>query len=108
MGTKMVPAYANIFMGSLEPKLIKATDKIQMWKRYIHDIFIIWTGSDSQLKEYMSKINSIHPTINFTYESSDQELTFLDMTVYKGPLFEQTGILDIKTHIKKQLYVHKT
>ena len=28
MDTKMAPAYANIFMGSLEPKLIKeATDK---------------------------------------------------------------------------------
>ena len=33
------------------------------------------------------------------------------MTVYKGPRFQETGILDIKTHIKKtnkQLYIHKT
>jgi hypothetical protein len=78
MGTKMAPAYANLFMGTLEPKLIsKAADKIQMWK------IIIWTGSDTQLEEYMSKINSIHPTIKFTYESDDQELTFLYVTFHE-------------------------
>ena len=47
------------------------------------------------------------------FEHSDQELTFLDITVYKGPRFNETGLLDVKTHIKpinKQLhvYVHKT
>ena len=59
----------------------------------------------------MDKINYIHPTIKFTHECDDNELTFLDMPVYKGPTFTETCILDIKTHIKKtnkQLYVHKT
>ena len=82
-----------------------------MWKRYIDDIFVIWTGSNEDLKEFMNKINSIHPTIKFTHKSDNNELTFLDMTIYKGSNFQETGILDIKTHIKKtnkQLYVHKT
>ena len=69
--------------------------------RYIDDIFIIWTGSDEDLETFMGKINSTHPTIKFTHECDDNELTFLDMTVYKGPTFTETGILDIKTHIKK-------
>ena len=59
----------------------------------------------------MNKINSIHPTIKFTHESDNNELTFLDMTIYKGPNFKETGLLDIKTHLKKtnkQLYFHKT
>ena len=111
MGTKMAPSYANLFMGSLEPKLIsKGTPHINMWRRYIDDIFIIWTGSNKDLEEFMTKINSVHPTIKFTHEADDNELTFLDMTVYKGPNFSNTGILDIKTHIKKtnkQLYIHK-
>ena len=45
------------------------------------------------------------------YKHSDTQLTFLDITVYKGPHFDETGILNIKTHTKptnKQLYVHKT
>ena len=39
------------------------------------------------------------------------ELTFLDVTLYKGERFESTYTLDLKTHIKatnKQLYVHST
>ena len=42
-------------------------------------------------------------------EHSDMELTFLDVTVYKGDGFFQTGHLDVKTYIKptnKQLHVH--
>ena len=62
-----------------------------------------------KIEEYIKNINSIYPTIKFTYESSNKELTFLDITVYKGERFERDNILDIKTHIKqtnKQLYVH--
>ena len=57
----------------------------------------------------MEQINQIHDTIKFTYEASNTEVTFLDVTVYKGEKFTSTGILDVRTHIKptnKQLYVH--
>ena len=111
MGTKMAPAYANLFMGSLEPTLTRLGHPyITMWKWYIDDIFIIWTGSATQLQTFMSKINTVHRTIKFTHEHSDTELTFLDVTVYKGPEFSSTGTLDVKTHIKptnKQLYIHR-
>ena len=112
MGTKMAPSYANIFMGNLEPKLIaQDPTHIQLWKRYIDDNFIIWTGTNEDLETFLTKINDIHPTIKFTHECSEQELTFIDMTVYKGPNFETTNILDRKTHTKKtnkQLYIHRT
>ena len=46
MGTKMAPAYANLFMGKLEQKFIYiGKQHIQIWKRFIDNIFIIWTGS---------------------------------------------------------------
>ena len=46
MGTKMAPAYANLFMGRLEAQLInQAPESIHTWKRFIDDIFIIWTGT---------------------------------------------------------------
>ena len=42
MGTKMAPAYANIFMGNLEPTLQAEGQKnILIWKRFIDDIFIV-------------------------------------------------------------------
>ena len=112
MGTKMAPAYANIFMGELEKKLI-AIDKphILVWKRFIDDIFVIWTGSETDFITYMEKLNQVHRTIKFTYEKSKTELTFLDVTLYKGERFRENQLLDIRTHIKptnKQLYIHAT
>ena len=112
MGTKMAPAYANMFMGNLEPKLqTEGKGEILIWKRFIDDIFIVWTGTKEPFLSFMGKINTHHPTIKFTYESSETEITFLDITLYKGTRFQESGILDIKTHIKptnKQLYVHAT
>ena len=43
MGTKMAPAYANLFMGDLEQKLLAQSPlKPLVWWRYIDDIFMIW------------------------------------------------------------------
>ena len=110
MGTKMAPAYANLFMGRLEPQLIShAAKHIHTWKRFIDDIFIIWTGTTEEFEQFMIHLNQIHPTIKFTHEVSENELTFLDITLYKGDRFKSTNTLDLKTHIKetnKQLYVH--
>ena len=112
MGTRMAPSYANLFMGTLETELVKQNSKnIQIWKRFIDDIFIIWTGTLEEFQEFMNKINQIHPTIKFTHEVSKNELTILDVTVYKGDRFQTENKLDIKTHIKKtnkQLYVHES
>ena len=75
------------------------------------DIFIIWTGTKEEFEHYMHTINQTHQTIKFTHEISETEVTFLDVTVNTGDRFQETNILDIKTHIKatnKQLYVHAT
>ena len=80
-----------------------------LWKRFIDDIFVIWTGSASEFTTYMNIINQLHHTIKFTYELSETEFTFLDITLYKGHRFDRNQILDIRTHIKptkKQLYIH--
>ena len=110
MGTKMSPSYANLFMGKIEKQLQNlGKPHIHTWKRFIDDIFVIWTCSKEDFHTYMEQINQIHDTIKFTYAASNTEVTFLDVTVYKGEKFTSTGILDVRTHIKptnKQLYVH--
>ena len=103
--------YANLFMGKLEEeKLTKlGNPHILIWKRFIDDIFLIWTGSKTDFETYMNELNKLHHSIKFTYEISQNKLTFLDVTLYKGSRFENNHILDICTHIKptnKQLYVH--
>ena len=112
MGSKCSPSYACIFMGHMEQRLQAiGGQKILLWKRFIDDIFLIWKGSQTEFSEFLEEINTLHNTIKFTSECSETEINFLDTTLYKGNRYTQTGILDIKTHIKhtnKQLYVHAT
>lgn len=77
MRTKMAPAYTNLFMGRLETQLINhATEHIHTWKKFIDDIFIIWTETAEEFEQFMTNINQIHPTIKFTHKISEKELTF--------------------------------
>ena len=101
MGTKMAPAYANIFMAELEEKLLdNYTTKPILWKRYIDDILCIWPGPQSDLKQFIDYLNKAHPTIKFTYESSYNSIDFLDITIYKGDRYRFNQTLDIKPHFK--------
>ena len=53
MGTKMAPAYANLFMGKLEESLVHlGKPHILIWKRFIDDVFLIWTGSETEFETY--------------------------------------------------------
>ena len=46
IGTRMAPAYANLFMHHLESQLLNlAPVKPYLWLRYIDDIFMIWTAA---------------------------------------------------------------
>ena len=44
-----------------------AQEHIHTWKRFIDDIFIIWTGTKTEFEQYMHTINQIHQTIKFTH-----------------------------------------
>ena len=101
MGTKCAPAYASIFMGHVEKTLqTMAGDKVLLWRRFIDDILLVYGGTREQFDQYMAEINGIHPTIMFTSECSDEQVTFLEVAVHKGERFRQNGVLDIKTYIK--------
>ena len=61
IGTKLPPAYANIFMDRLEQKLLSEVQiKPHLWFRYIDDIFMVWLGSESELEDFLSYINAAH------------------------------------------------
>ena len=47
---------------------------------------------------FIKEANKFHPTIKFTAEISENEITFLDTTVFKGERITEKSILDIKTH----------
>ena len=61
IGTRMAPAYVNIFMHNLESqRLDLAPVRPFLWLRYIDDIFMLWTAGEEQLQEFLLWINQYH------------------------------------------------
>ena len=99
MGTRMSPAYPNLFMDDLERKLLAQSPlKPFIWRRYIYDICMVWTHGEDHLNEFIAHINSPHDTIKFTHEFSDSSISFLDVTIS----------LNNSNQISTDLYVKST
>ena len=82
MGTRMVPAYANLFMGNFEEKALGGfQDKPLFWFRYIDDIFMVWTHGNEKLDSFIAYLNNIHPTIKFTSQRSTTSIPFLYVNI---------------------------
>ena len=102
MGTKMAPSYANTFMNKIEQDFLeKQPIQPLVWKRYIDDIFAIWTDTRQTLDTFIQELNQHHPTLNYTHEISSTSIDFLDVTIHKGNQFTRTSHLDVKTFFKK-------
>ena len=77
MGTKLAPAYANLFMGKLEHEILShAPHKPIFYKRYIDDILLLWPHSELELNNFLLAMNSFHPSIKFTSKISYDKITF--------------------------------
>ncbi|XP_068671375.1 uncharacterized protein [Montipora capricornis] len=92
----MAPAYANLFMDRLERRLIlEARVKPYMWLRYIDDIFMVWTGSEEELREFLTYINEAHATIKFTWTWSRDQVNYLDVQIRNS-----NGMIEMNLYIK--------
>ena len=92
----MAVSFANIFMAAVEREIINRSHfKLHTWKRYIDDVFSLWNMNKAEIKSFIELANSYHPTIKFTADISDKEISFLDTCVYKGERFKKESILDV-------------
>ncbi|KAJ8030076.1 hypothetical protein HOLleu_29652 [Holothuria leucospilota] len=83
----MAPSYANIFKGIFEQDLLADCDtKPDVWLRFIDDIFVVWTAGPKKFEEFMSFLNSRHPTLKFTFDNSLERVNFLDVTVSRDSM----------------------
>ena len=71
-----------------------------MRKRFIGDVFSLWNTTKDGVDDFIEQANKFHPTIKFTVEISEKEITFLDTNVYKGQRFYKESLLDVRTHCK--------
>ena len=99
MGTPMAPNFANLFMSNFEEKYIfNRNTRPVYYRRYIDDLLLIWKDTEEELSQFMDHLNTCHPTIKFTFESSNTEVTYLDIklikednSVYVKPHFKSTN-----------------
>ena len=79
MGTKMAPAYVNMFMGRLKKQLLMSvTMRPFSWLRFIDEIDMKWLHGCDNLDTFLQKANSFHSTLPFTAEVSNDKHVFLD------------------------------
>ena len=100
MGTKMAVSFANIFMAEIETNSTQSRIKPSVWKHYIDGVFSLWDVNRTEIDFFIEQANKFHPTIKFTADISNKEITFLDTVVYIGDRFQKESILDIRTHYK--------
>ena len=68
MGAAFSPIIANIYMSvTLQKILLTQQKKPLLLKRYIDDVFLIWTDTKEALENFLTALNQFHPAIHFTH-----------------------------------------
>ena len=74
------PPYDCNFMDFIETEFLKTQSiKLWVWKRFIDDVFFIWTDSEKNLEKCLKELNRFHPNIKFTFEKSKMKVNFLEV-----------------------------
>ena len=86
MGRDYAPSFANIFMAKWEKEALdKCLLKPKVFLRYLDDIFIIWQHGRQSFQEFFDNLNSHHPNIKLKSTINDNNIDFLDTTIFKNP-----------------------
>ena len=69
-------------MAKLESELLEGSPKRPFfWRRFIDDVFFIWTEGEEGLLEFIERMNTFHNTIKFTVDWSYSRVNFLDTSI---------------------------
>ncbi|CAJ0964481.1 unnamed protein product [Ranitomeya imitator] len=85
MGSNVAPPYANIFMDHFESSHVYAhpgfASHVIYWRRYIDDVFLIWTGDVGSLLDFHNDLNSSVSGLTFSLSHDPVSMNFLDTKV---------------------------
>ena len=60
-----------------------------------------------EVDDFIEEANKFHPTINFTAEISEKQITFFDTNIYKGQRFCKESSLDERIYLQAYFSVHE-
>lgn len=92
MGAKFAPSVANLYMAEWEEEALykQFPHQLILYKRYIDDIIIIWSGDRDSLTDFCFRLNTNTKNIKLTWEISTDKINFLDLLIKKEENFLTT------------------
>ncbi|KAJ1192175.1 hypothetical protein NDU88_001487 [Pleurodeles waltl] len=89
MGSTFAPSLACLYVDNFERQVVVHDDnmflqQIKLWKRYIDDILLVWTGTRKEALTFSNWLNAANPFLNFTMTIGDNRLPFLDLLIYEN------------------------
>ncbi|XP_041429845.1 uncharacterized protein LOC121397297 [Xenopus laevis] len=101
MGSNVAPTYANLYMDFFERTYVYTNsdfvEHCQLYRRYIDDIIMLWTGTIESLVAFCDHLNSVVPTIKFTIIHDLLRINFLDVWIMKKNSGLQTDLYKKET-----------
>ena len=83
MGSPLVPALTNIFVGCQKTKLFLNVKNPLIYQRYVNDTFAVFENEDD-CEEFLSSLNFLHFSLCITFEKElNSSFPFLDVLVKK-------------------------
>jgi hypothetical protein len=107
-GINLAPTYACLGLGKYEEILFNSDqvllEKIVLWKRFIDDVLMLFSGSKQECQQLVDWLNSLMPgVIKFKFDFSLERIEFLDLVIYM-----EDGRIKTNLFVKprnKQLYL---
>lgn len=97
MGTNAAPDLANCYLTPYECDFHLVKESILLYKRFIDDGMAIVNSEDTA----KSIIHALKQSgLEFTYDISTESVHFLDLEIFKGQLFANSGLLSFRTYRK--------
>lgn len=101
MGKAYAPNCADLYLVEFDNRAMDGFPQRPLfYHRFIDDIFLIWPGTLDELTQYNRFLNSLLPNITIKLVPHDNEINFLDLTVFKFKDETNTVSLQTKTYFK--------
>jgi hypothetical protein len=101
MGKSYAPSLADLYLESFDESARTGfRTRPLIYFRYIDDVFMVWTGTVEDLREFETFCNNLIPGIQINFEHSPSSVNFLDTTVYFADLDANTRSLETRIFFK--------
>ena len=103
MGSVPSPEVCDILMFDILEEInnrFQFKHKIYYSGRYRDDGFMIFHSNEEEIKQLFNIANNFHQFIKFTFNILKSHTDFLDIHIFKGNRFAESGKLDMKTYFK--------